>query len=442
MSRVRQRGGIGYDGCTADGVAKTTESQYMPIGKFGPPSPSDRRTEGLKTGGPRATPRTAPSSGTGNTSKVIIGGKRHQRSEVTASPTRRNKSTPKPRTTRTRPPHGGRSKRSPGRRAGSGTNATPEEGGSKRSNRIAKISHDVDRNDGAVPTRRPWGAGPGARATCRSASSATRALPGRASLSRQEQRGMPARRGSSAMGSRGRDSCPPLDRFPPPPSVSLPGSVAIQRFLPTWTSLVAEAAWLRGSTREGADDHANCAEISSGGKYASDTDTASGVPPPAAPSLFCDDRGSEVCRQGRRRCQRLETQGAVEEDGASSAKEQAWDVVSSCVDGGKVDGQGAGGLGLARSRADPPPMPSLDPVVERLLMDWLRSKIDRYLFDIHVLKLFRCLTPIPTPVTDKKCRSSLHFDPECSRRYATAHCFSHYRSQKVSNISCMDRYMS
>lgn len=394
MSRVGQRGGIGYDGCIADGVARTTESQYMPIEMFGPPSPTARKTEGLKTGGSRAIPRTTPGGSKGNTSKAIIDGKSRQRSKATASPTRRNKSTPKPRTTRMRPPHGVRTKRSPGRRAGTGTNATPEEGGSKRGNRNDKNSHDVDRNDGAVPTRRPWGAGPGARATCPSANSATRALPGRASLSRQEQRGVPERRGSYAMGSRGRDSCLPLDRSPPPPpppSVSLPESAAIQRFLPTWTSLIAEAAWLRGSTREGGDDHPNCAEISSGDNRASGTDAASGVPPPAAPSLFCD-RGSEVCHQERRRCQRLETQGAVEEDGASSAKEQAWDVVTSCVDGGRVDGQGAGGLGLARSRADPPPMPSLDPVVERLLMDWLRSRIDRYIFDIHVLN---CLSASP-----------------------------------------------
>lgn len=390
MSRGGKPGGIGYNnGSTADGVT-TTESQYKPIGKIDSPCSTARRTGELKRGGSHTTPRTKPGCGKGSGNRVIIDKKATQRSKTTTSSPVCRKITSKPQTMRTRTPSAVRGKRSPSRRTGADTNATRKEGG-KRGSRDAKKTYAVDGKDGAVPARRPWGAGPGSRATCWSTNPNVHTLSGRASLSYEGQRGTPTGRGGKPMGSRGRDSHPPLGRSlppsppPPPPSsqsASLPGSVAIQRFLPTWTSLVAEAVWLRGSTRGGGGgdrggDDANCAEISGGGaKRAFDANAMGGVSPPAVASLFYD-LGFEVHQKGRGQCQRRETRGVTEEDRARGAKERAEVVVASCVDEGRVNGRGADGRGLSRQRAGPLPVPSLDPAVERLLMDWLRSRIDR-----------------------------------------------------------------
>lgn len=105
--------------------------------------------------------------------------------------------------------------------------------------------------------------------------------------------------------------------YPPPPTeASTLGSTALQQYLPTWSALAAEAVWLRGSEAVATSEG-----VVAGG-------------------------------------------GGVNVGGVGV--------------GGGGGGSGGNGDGAVVGRGqDCVPAPSLDPSMEKVLMDWIQSRVDR-----------------------------------------------------------------
>lgn len=297
-----------------------------------------------------------------------------------------------------------------------------------------KVSTDRENNsqgrrDGNKKRRPPWGAGPGAAVTA-AASSTSRPTTSRFSSlgdGRSGGRigggggggsgdggsvtavgGSATRRRRLASSSSGVGS-PSSGRLPvrcsKTAAASLGSSSALKNFLPTWTSLAAEAVWLRGSRRRRG---ANAGTIDGGGgsggrsgrrggsegiasDYANGSrhrsrSRRSAIGDAFEPLTISDSDSSRGREDG---C------GGHRERGLRSTKGQAGPTTSPPVpeeishqasearegtmardrrgdDGGRSHGEGRG-----RGRGTGVPAPSLDPDVERKLMDWLRSRVDR-----------------------------------------------------------------
>ncbi|CAN0062916.1 unnamed protein product, partial [Ectocarpus sp. 8 AP-2014] len=173
---------------------------------------------------------------------------------------------------------------------------------------------------GGETARRAWGAGPGA-----AVSATATAVSGSGGISRtrasQEGRG----RGNEARHSeRGRLAREPRPWSAKQRSAAL-GPAALQQFLPTWTSLVAEAAWLRGAR--------SSAERGEGGFNDGGGGNGDG------------DDHANVAQHNR-------TIGELGTAETTTGKHNDW-------------------------RPPKAPLPLLDPSVERCLMGWLRARVDR-----------------------------------------------------------------
>ena len=170
------------------------------------------------------------------------------------------------------------------------------------------------------------------------------------------------------------------------------GSSALQRYLPTWTSLAAEAVWLRGSRKGGNDigaiDDSRGTGSGRGSKSTANDSTNSSRSRTAAAGAFQSLTASESSWEGEegwgghrgkglRSCRRRAgetTSFPAPKDFSQQAEGAKEDTVAPDRPGG-AGGSVAGGRGWGRGRAVPPP--SLDPDVERKLMDWLRLRIGR-----------------------------------------------------------------
>ena len=205
-------------------------------------------------------------------------------------------------------------------------------------------------------------------------------------------------------------------------AASLVSSSALKRFLPTWTSLAAEAVWLRGSRRRRGADTGTIDGGGGSGRHRSRSNGSEGIE---------SDYTQGGCRRRRRRRSRrsavssnfeaLTTSdsgcfreredgcGGHRERGLRSTKGQAGEATSPPVaeeilhqaseareetmarDRRGGGGGGSDGEGRGRGRGRGVPAPSLDPDVERKLMDWLRSRIDRCArVTIWLYKLTQC----------------------------------------------------
>lgn len=264
-----------------------------------------------------------------------------------------------------------------------GVNAA--EGGSKEP-KIDRRQYNLQLEQRGAARKKPWGGGPGATTVAPPQPSRSSSRRGDTSLKRvgggcaEEFRTERISRHYSP------PARPPTTQTPPPPTTPRRlsfGSAALENFLPTWTSLVAEAAWLRAS-------HGGNINREKAGSGSSD-DRGTGTDPhtsPTAPSAekhtFYNLAGpARRHHANHRRRHEGWASGAEETEGESvrtvpraagcflgqSRDEEVREETRNTrvhLGGATIKGQG-----LA------PPVPSLDPGVERLLMEWLRSRIDR-----------------------------------------------------------------
>lgn len=190
-------------------------------------------------------------------------------------------------------------------------------------------------------------------------------------------------------------------------AASLGSSSALKKFLPTWTSLAAEAVWLRGSCRGGADAGAIGDRSGGGGGGGSGNEgiardctkgnshhrrgrsrrsaAADGVSEVLTSSdssreredVWAGHRGSGL-RLSKGRAGAAASSSPVPEEFSQQAREARKETMAARDRRGGGGGGGGGdgrGRGLGRGRGVP--APSLDPCVERKLMDWLKARIDR-----------------------------------------------------------------
>ncbi len=229
------------------------------------------------------------------------------------------------------------------------------------------------------PARRPWGAGPGTAATAPAATVPTPSRPrknpsrdGRVGSKGRGRRGTPLEWGEHAGDpSGGRRSCRPSSSSPPPPpnaarrkGQSL-GPTLLEQFLPTWTSLAAEAAWLCGSQAPARNERAG------GGGGGGDGDFfgygGGGGEPSGLLSGRVADHPGKASGGGT---PTGEGGGTGAGKGASPGNPRQGSL------GDERDLVGMPGS-TEESRDDSVPAPSLHPNVERVLMGWIKSRIDR-----------------------------------------------------------------
>ncbi|CAM9556428.1 unnamed protein product [Ectocarpus sp. 12 AP-2014] len=197
---------------------------------------------------------------------------------------------------------------------------------SPRATTAATAKAPLQGGRGGKTARRAWGAGPGV-----AVSATSTAVSGSGGISRTRASREGRGRGSEARhAERGR-----LAREPRPWSAFSPrsaalGPAALQQFLPTWTSLVAEAAWLRGARSSAERCEGGFEDGGGGGSGGGNGDG--------------DDRAN-VARYNQ-------TIGEPGTAGTTVGKHNDW-------------------------RTPKAPLPLLDPSVERCLMGWLRARIDR-----------------------------------------------------------------
>lgn len=287
-----------------------------------------------------------------------------------------------------------RQRRSEGRRRRTTRRTNASESGRPPPPSTAAATKTTDRTERqkkkkrpGTATRRPWGAGPGTvfAATaqkarmppCDASRRATENLQGR----RSDQNGG-CGGGGKGDGQHERvryftSSSTPhpdtsLDARPPPRSEGAPlGPMDVRRFLPTWTSLVAEAAWLRGSqihpTSDVAAGDSGCnGDVwnNIGQKSAARWSAAA---PPAAGVRHKAPAATDVQSKSMSGHPRDGRTAAAGMTGTSDMKNEEGGF--GCSIGGRRKGAPVGEGSV--------PRPSLDPTVERFLMDWLRSRIDR-----------------------------------------------------------------
>lgn len=190
----------------------------------------------------------------------------------------------------------------------------------------------------------------------------------------------------------------PINRRLPAPA-SLGSSLALENFLPTWTSLAAEAVWLRGSCRDGTDAGAidghsgrrsgsegiarDCTEGSRHRRRSRRFAGAGGVCEVLASSDSSRERevgwgghrGSGL-RSSKGRAGAAARGSPVPEEVSQQAREVRKETMA-CGRRGGGGGRGSDGRGRGLGRGRGVPTPSLDPDVERKLMDWLKARIDR-----------------------------------------------------------------
>lgn len=232
--------------------------------------------------------------------------------------------------------------------------------------------------------RRPWGAGPGVTA----ASVARDPSRPRAKTSREGQTGGKACKGNGHFG---------VNARPPPPHSSAqeretsPLGPTLEQFLPTWTSLVAEAAWLRGAeatartrswvSRGGGEGDLGGGE-SGGGASDGGCDEQSGADgigdaaPPISNGERFDDTTSASSGFRSRSAEHPRQPAGM--PGSSSPTLERGNPPQESVGGERHFKSKRRGSGGSKHQGCDVPAPSLDPSVERVLMDWLKSRIDRY----------------------------------------------------------------
>lgn len=247
--------------------------------------------------------------------------------------------------------------------------------------------------------RRPWGAGPGATPPSMSRDVSRR----RASTSREARAGGKAcktdRHSTRNIG--GGDSSrvrlssrpPTVRRFSASRKEESPlGATAtsIEQFLPTWTALVAEAVWLRSAEATAA--RAGGVVVGGGGE-----DSDGGVRSRGDGIRGGGGGGGGGGRHGRSYLDVIGASAPPDSNGErfdntmSSRSHEHPGQTSTSSDlstvgrfrsrqksvGGERD---SSSKGWARGRSHQGcyiPAPSLDPGVERVLMDWLRSRVNR-----------------------------------------------------------------
>lgn len=281
-------------------------------------------------------------------------------------------------------------KRRPGHRWLGSSGSKPKQAFSLAASTTTNTPTKATQREREKAARRPWGAGPGLAAAPTPRGAASRP---RSKNSREGRTG-----GKEYDGRRHSDrvsSCPrATSRARPSPPHSGPrkensplllGPTVLEQFLPTWTSLVAEAAWLRsaeatsrtrngvlgsGGEDGGSDGRSSCGGECGGERYAGVSDGASARPTKGGERLHDEASASGACRSGltgHRRQTGLPGGPAFER-----GEFHQW-AVRSERSFNRESGGSRQGCGV--------PAPSLDPTVERVLMGWIRSRVDRWLHD-------------------------------------------------------------
>lgn len=228
------------------------------------------------------------------------------------------------------------------------TQATERSGSTVIPDDMLKKSRQTSSRTTGHIKRRAWGAGPGA------ATSSTACRP---------KSGIRA----TAVNSPGKfsETCM-VPRFSTP-SIEVPDAPAVpaqeweptaaERLMPVWTSLVAEAPWLYASNGINIPRH-DCGEA----LQASRTDTT--------------PRGATT--------QTLDGTRLRPERGSPAYSGEAIDYAPARLI--EAPGRRSTVVGTTRSRPGPPPgapcsesqIPLLNPEVEKLLMEWIKVRVDRY----------------------------------------------------------------
>lgn len=246
----------------------------------------------------------------------------------------------------------------------------------------SKVRGHIQRQRQGKTQRIPWGAGPGALAS--PGPSVSYFMPQHDDSSQEKRSsdggsGGSGTRGSGGVGGGvlgqnllGRRQAWPLLRSRPqntPVQPSLQtrmplGTTAVRQFLPTWTSLVAEAAWLHGTWGEG-----ECGDTIEGRTTTKKHDAAISEASLAKKNhdLVVSDGGD--CGAGRKKEIQPPLSGIeghpnnprFEDNGKNSGEDRETDE--------------PGGAWVNQNRDSSAPL--LDPDVEKLLMDWLKPRIDR-----------------------------------------------------------------
>eukprot|EP00752_Nemacystus_decipiens_P011758 g10434.t1 len=150
-----------------------------------------------------------------------------------------------------------------------------------------------------------------------------------------------------------------------------PGRTLLEQFLPTWTSLVAEAAWLRGTE---AAPRAGDVTDGGGGRAEGGRETDFGVTgAPARPAKVAERSNDGVSGSATFRSGSAEHRRPTSTSGGSAF--EMGNFRQGSVLGGKERRFGREGGGPRHGCGVP--APSLDPGVERVLMDWLKSRVNR-----------------------------------------------------------------
>eukprot|EP00903_Cladosiphon_okamuranus_P012080 g11340.t1 len=257
------------------------------------------------------------------------------------------------------------------------------------------------RRRGKVASRRPWGAGPGlttAASTTSRDSSQPRPkaswMGGKAYDGPRHPDGKPFSRGST----RGRPSSrPPLFRSAAPKETIPLGPSLLEQFLPTWTSLVAEAAWLRsvevtasgaggGMAQGGGERGVGSVRSGGGGRYGG----CGGGGCDGQRNDYGDVIGGSAypVQKGERFADAVSTSGFLRGRSAEEHPRPTTTMsggVSAVETGPSHQGGVGGGLSFNSKGREARgshqgcnvPAPSLDPGVEGALMAWLKSRIDR-----------------------------------------------------------------
>ncbi|CAM9890747.1 unnamed protein product [Ectocarpus sp. 6 AP-2014] len=198
---------------------------------------------------------------------------------------------------------------------------------SARATMTATAEAPLQGGRGGKTARRAWGAGPGV-----AVSATATALSGSGGISHTRASREGRGRGNEARHSeRGRLAREPRPWSALPQRSAALGPAALQQFLPTWTSLVAEAAWLRGASSSAGRGESGYSDGGGGGGGGGGDGDG-------------DDRAN-IAQHNRI----IGELGTAE---TTTRKHNDW-------------------------RTPKAPLPLLDPSVERCLMGWLRSRIDR-----------------------------------------------------------------
>lgn len=315
--------------------------------------------------------------------KQVTGGKRRSTNTTTTTTTTT--------TARARAAVGVRKKRPDCRRRGTGgNNGTGGESG-RSPLAAAKTARNErkppQRRRGMTAVRRPWGAGPGRVNTHAAASDsrdyyrpwvkASRSVRGGSKVTKEGSGGEHSQgvKHSHTSG-RARISHMPPPSPSPPVETSRLGPTALQQYLPTWSALVAEAVWLRGSAAAVASDSvivdgdgdsvgdvSGCGGGGGGGGHSSSS--ADRFHPPS-------DNKVSFSRGLSGRVTGEEVEFADESNGSALGQQAGPRAV-----GGQWRSDGEQGGVVSGRHHGCVPAPSLDPNVERLLMDWIQSRVDR-----------------------------------------------------------------